>query len=214
MATDFEGLIPVGVSGELVASVEIQSAAMRLGSVSAMPTGVESVPVVAVEPDAEWTNPRIGGRKLATKIEWSALRLEAEELACTLAIPTAWTTDTSFDVWGQVRERLASAFAKRIDETLLFAVAPVPASFPPTGVVGVAGAAVTGTDALAALLPVSLASHRTTCAIGESRSCTCGASPGRASERSSGSATSRSRRTRTATFSSTRPRSSTQSCSA
>ena len=38
--------------------------------------------------------------------------------------------------------RVSAAFGKRIDETLLFAVAPVPASFPATAVVGVAGAAV------------------------------------------------------------------------
>ncbi len=124
---------------------------MRLGNVQRMPTGIEAVPVVSVEPDAEWASPRYGGRKKATTIEWTAERLEAEELACVLAIPSAWVDDAGFPVWEQVRDRVSAAFAKRIDETLLFAVAPVPASFPATGVVGVAGAAVTGADALEAI---------------------------------------------------------------
>jgi Phage capsid family len=151
VATDFEGLIPTAVADELIAAAENESVAMRFGNVQRMPTGVESVPVVAVEPDAEWVDPRYSGRKKATTIEWSASRLEAEELACVLAVPQVWIDDTSFDVWAAVRARLASAFAKRIDETVLFAVAPVPASFPPGGVAGVAGAALTGTDALAAI---------------------------------------------------------------
>lgn len=58
MATDFEGLVPVAVANELLAAVELESVAMRLGNVQRMPTGVQSVPVVAVEPDAEWTDPR------------------------------------------------------------------------------------------------------------------------------------------------------------
>jgi hypothetical protein len=151
MATDFEGLIPQGVARDLIAAAELESVAMRLGNVQRMPDGVESIPVVSVEPDAEWVDPRYGGRKKATTIEWSASRLEAEELACVLAIPQAWVDDSGFDVWGAVRGRLASAFAKRIDETLLFAVAPVPASFPAGGVIGVAGAAVSGSDALDAI---------------------------------------------------------------
>jgi Phage capsid family len=149
MATDFESLIPTSVASDLIAAAEQESVAMRLGNVTTMPTGIESVPTVTVEPDAEWN--ALGGRKKATTIEWTALRLEAEELACILAIPQAWIDDNGFPVWDQVRGRVASGFAKRIDETVLFAVAPVPSSFPPTGVVGVAGTALTGADALDAI---------------------------------------------------------------
>jgi hypothetical protein len=59
MATDFEGLIPQGQASELLAAVELESVAMRLGNVQRMPTGVQSVPVVAVEPDAEWVDPTL-----------------------------------------------------------------------------------------------------------------------------------------------------------
>jgi len=149
VATDFEGLIPVSVAEELIAAAERQSVVMQLGNVQRMPSGIESVPIVTVEPDAEWN--ALGGRKKATSIEWSALRLEAEELACVLAIPQAWVDDAGFPVWEQVRNRVAAAFARRIDETLLFAVAPVPASFPAGGVVAAAGAAVSGADALEAI---------------------------------------------------------------
>ena len=93
MATDFEALIPVGVASELIAAAERESVAMRLGNVQRMPEGIESVSVVSVEPDAEWN--ALGARKKATTIEWSALRLESEELACILAIPQAWIDDTA-----------------------------------------------------------------------------------------------------------------------
>jgi HK97 family phage major capsid protein len=151
MATAYEDLIPVSVARDLIAAAEAQSVCMTLGNVQQMPTGVESVPIVTVEPDAEWVDPRFGGRKPATKIEWSAARLEAEELACVLAIPSAWLDDAGFPIWEQVRSRVANAFAKRIDETLLFGVAPVPSSFPTGGVVTVAGAPLTGADALEAI---------------------------------------------------------------
>jgi hypothetical protein len=73
------------------------------------------------------------------------------ELACILAIAPGWIDDTGFPVWDQVRNRVASAFAKRIDETILFAVAPEPSSFPASDVVGVAGAALSGASALEAI---------------------------------------------------------------
>ena len=151
MPTDYESLIPVGVARELIAAASTESVALQLGNVQQMPAGIQSVPVVTVEPDAEWTTPAYGGRKKATIVEWTSARLEGEELACVLAIPQAFVDDAGFAVWESVRDRLAAAFARRVDETLLFAVAPVPASFPPTGVVGVAGAAVSGTDALDAI---------------------------------------------------------------
>jgi hypothetical protein len=149
VATDFESLIPTSVASELIAAAEQESVAMRLGNVTRMPSGIESVPVVSVEPDAEWNS--LAARKKSTTIEWTALRLEAEELAAVLAIPQAFLDDAGFPVWDQVRNRLASAFAKRIDETILFAVSPVPASFPASGVIGVAGAALSGADALTSI---------------------------------------------------------------
>jgi hypothetical protein len=68
-----------------------------------------------------------------------------------LAIPQSWIDDAGFPIWQQVRDRVAGAFAKRVDETLIFAVAPVPASFPAGGIVAAAGTAISGTDVLDAL---------------------------------------------------------------
>src|SRR4051794_3190740 len=113
MATDFEGLIPTTVASELIAAAEQRSVTMQLGNVTRMPSGAESIPVVSVEPEAEWN--ALGARKKATTIEWSALRLEAEELACVLAIPAAFVDDAGFPVWDEVRGRVAAAFARRVD---------------------------------------------------------------------------------------------------
>ena len=38
---------------------------MRLGNVQRMPTEIGAVPVISVEPDAEWASPRYGSRKRA-----------------------------------------------------------------------------------------------------------------------------------------------------
>ena len=51
------------VAGELIAATQAESVAMRLGNVQRMPTRIEAVPVVWVEPDAEWASRAYGGRK-------------------------------------------------------------------------------------------------------------------------------------------------------
>jgi hypothetical protein len=57
MATSYESLIPTGVASDLIATVQAQSVCMRFAAVHRMAEGVESVPVIAVEPDAEWVDP-------------------------------------------------------------------------------------------------------------------------------------------------------------
>ena len=149
MATDYDSLIPSSVSTELLDTIAHQSVAFALGQTMRMPEGLESLPVVSVLPAAGFTNPRMGGRKLATKVEWTSEQIVPEELACALAIPSAFVDDAGFPVWASVRPLIATEMARVIDLAVLFGTGE-PASFPPNGVFG-AGPPVTGADALAAI---------------------------------------------------------------
>jgi HK97 family phage major capsid protein len=99
---------------------------------------------------AGWVNPRYGGRKPATKVEWTAQNVQAEECACVLALPNAFLNDAGYPVWEQVRPLVAGAIAEAIDAAVLFGTA-APAAFPAGGIAGLAGAAATGADAIEAI---------------------------------------------------------------
>jgi hypothetical protein len=148
MPSDFSDLIPVGVASDLVAAITTQSVALTLGRRQPMPTGVEIVPVVESQPTAEFV--AAGGRKPASKIEWTAEHLRAEEVATTLSIPDSFLDDAGYPVWNAVRPSVASGIAKAIDEAVLYGVG-APPSFPTGGVAALAGAALSGGDALSAL---------------------------------------------------------------
>jgi hypothetical protein len=135
MATDYDSLIPSSVAGSLLTAVETESVTLTLGNTIRMPEGLASIPVVSALPTAGFVNPRFGGRKPATKIEWTSEQIVPEEIACALAIPSAFVDDAGFPVWDQVRPMLASAIARVLDDAVLFGNGE-PASFPPTGVAG------------------------------------------------------------------------------
>ncbi len=150
MATDYDAVLPRGVAADFVGLIEASSAALALGNTMRMSEGQESLPVVSFLPVAGFVNPRYGGRKPATKVEWDAESIVAEEIAAVVPVPNAWIMDAGFDVEGQVERTLATAVAKVIDEAVMFGTG-APATFPAGGVVGASGAAITGADALTAL---------------------------------------------------------------
>jgi HK97 family phage major capsid protein len=115
-----------------------------------MPSGLLSIPVVSFLPVAGFVNPAYGGRKPATKIEWTAQQVKAEELACVLAIPNAFIDDAGYPIWEQVRPLVSTAIADALDVAVLFGTG-APASFPTGGIAGLAGAAQTGATALEAI---------------------------------------------------------------
>jgi hypothetical protein len=149
MATDWEGLLPVSVARDVIASAQQQSAALALGTVRPMPTGTQQIPIVSAVPTAGWV--AAGQRKPITQVEWSAETLVAEELAAVTYVPDVYLADTagSWDLEGSVETELAGAVARAADAAILFGV-NAPPSFPANGVYG-AGAPVSGTDALDAI---------------------------------------------------------------
>jgi capsid protein len=148
MATAYDALTTREVT-EFFGAIRTSSVVLQLGNVQRMSAGQESLPVVSFLPVAGFTSVRYGGRKPATKIEWSAEAVIPREIACTFAIPRAWVDDAGFDVWGQARPLAADAIARVLDAAVLFGT-NAPPEYPPNGVAG-AGAPLAAADALAAI---------------------------------------------------------------
>lgn len=146
MPTVYENLIPRTMAREMIADLPRESATLRLGRRLTMPSGLTSIPVVSFLPAAGFVTPRYGGRKPATKIEWTAENVQAEELACTLALPNAYIDDAGYPVWEQVRPLVATAIAEALDAAVFFGTG-APAAFPAGGLAGLAGAPTTGPTA-------------------------------------------------------------------
>jgi HK97 family phage major capsid protein len=138
VATVYENLIPRTMAREMIAALPQQSVVLQLGKRLTMPSGLTTIPVVSFLPAAGFVSPRYGGRKPATKIEWTAQNVQAEELACTLALPNAYLDDAGYPVWDQVRPQVASAIAKALDAAVLFGTG-APAAFPAGGIAALAG---------------------------------------------------------------------------
>lgn len=143
-------LLPRGVAQDFVGLIEQASVALQLGRVMRMSEATEAIPVVAFMPQAKWVTPAYGGRKPATKIEWTAQEIKAEEVACVLPVPNAWIQDAHFDVEGQVERSMSQAIATTIDDAILFGTG-APPSFPVGGVVGFMQDTVSGYEPLLAI---------------------------------------------------------------
>jgi Phage capsid family len=146
LPTVYENLIPRTMASEMIAQAERQSVVLTLGRNLRMPSGLLSIPVVSFLPVAGFVNPRYGGRKPATKVEWTAQQVTAEELACVLAIPNAFIDDAGYPIWDQVRPLVATAMADALDVAVLFGTG-APAGFPPSGIAGITGPAQVGVPA-------------------------------------------------------------------
>jgi len=140
VATNYLNLVPREMADQLIGLARTQSIVLQLGNVRRMSSGLASIPVVSFLPVAGFVNPAYGGRKPATKIEWTAATVTAEEIACVAAIPNAFVDDAGFPIWSEVSDQFASAIARALDVAVLFGTG-APASFPAGGLAGLAGAA-------------------------------------------------------------------------
>jgi HK97 family phage major capsid protein len=102
-----------------------------------MTTAQASIPVLSALPTARFLT-GVGARKPVTEMKWSSDHIVAEELAAILPLPTAWLDDSQFNIWAEIRPRLAEACAQAIDLAVLTGLG-APASFPPGGVLALAG---------------------------------------------------------------------------
>jgi HK97 family phage major capsid protein len=136
MASDFSALIPLDLGREIIQEAKDQSAVLSLGRVQRMAAGQQDTPVLSALPSAAFVTAPLFA-KPATEIQWSSLRITAEEVAATLPVPNATIDDARFNIWGEIRPALAEAVAKCIDDAVISAVG-APPSFPAGGVLGAA----------------------------------------------------------------------------
>ena len=141
MATVYENLIPRTMAREMIAALPQESAVLSLGRRLTMPSGLTTIPVVSFLPAAGFVTPRYGGRKPATKIEWTAQNVQAEELACTLALPNAYIDDAGYPDLGAGAPAGHARRSRRCSTTPCCSAPAHPAGFPAGGIAGLAGAA-------------------------------------------------------------------------
>lgn len=120
-SADVEALIPEEVAGTIIQSVELTSAAMRLMRRARMTRAQQRMPVLSSLPTAYFVASG-GGLKQTTKMAWANKYLVAEEIAVIVPIPEAYLDDAEFDIWGEVKPKIAEAFAVALDGAVLFGI--------------------------------------------------------------------------------------------
>jgi HK97 family phage major capsid protein len=130
---DFSGVIPIEFSTQIIQEAIQQSAVLKLANLVPMGTSIAEMPVPTSLPSAGWVSVA-GGRKPYTSLGLGTKTLHAEEVAAVTAIPDVYLEDSTINLWGWVRPRLAEAIAIALDEAILFGHNN-PATFPAGGVI-------------------------------------------------------------------------------
>jgi hypothetical protein len=139
--SDFSGIIPHEYSQQIIDEVEQRSAVLQLATIMPMGTRISELPVTGALPKANWVTgagapPAGTGRKPYTDLKLSPQVITAEEIAAVVAIPDQYLEDNTINLWNWARPKMAEAIAVRLDETVLFGGAGIPATFPVGGVCG------------------------------------------------------------------------------
>src|SRR5580704_11175297 len=128
---DFSGVIPQEFSAQIIQEAIQQSIVLQLGNILPMGTAITDLPVPKTLPTASFTGAP-GSKKPWTDVMLEPKTVHAEEVAAITAIPDAYLEDSTINLWGWVRPRLAEAIAVAIDNAVLFGVG-APLTFPSPG---------------------------------------------------------------------------------
>lgn len=118
--TNAEVLIPVETSQEILKEVPLQSPLLSLMKrLPNMTSKQRTMPVLASLPEAHFLNGDTDSKK-TTNAEWTKKTITAEELAVIVPIPEAVLDDASYDIWGEIKPLIVSAFVNKISAAILF----------------------------------------------------------------------------------------------
>ena len=134
--SDFSGIVPVQYSTQIIEEAVRASAVLTLGNRIPMGSNVQSMPVPATLPVAQFVTAP-GGRKSFTDLSLHGQTVTAEEIAAVVAIPDVYLEDNTINLWDWVRPRVAEAIGVALDNAVMFGVGS-PASYPPGGIVAAA----------------------------------------------------------------------------
>jgi HK97 family phage major capsid protein len=143
--SDIAGVVPEDVSAEIIQSASRASAALSLFPSIRMSQKTRRLPVLSALPTAYWVDggndpSSDTGLKRTTQMAWDKKYITAEELAVIVPVPEAVLDDSTFDIFGEVRPRLAEAMALKIDGAV-FSGIDAPASWGGNGFLGLAPSA-------------------------------------------------------------------------
>jgi HK97 family phage major capsid protein len=131
---DIEGVVTEDVASEILQSAVEASAALRLFPKVRMSQKTRRLPVLSALPTAYWVEGEASpddtsaGLKSTTSMAWDKKYITAEELAVIVPIPEAVLDDSTFDIFGEVRPRLAEAIGQKLD-LAIFLGTELPASW-------------------------------------------------------------------------------------
>lgn len=137
--------IPETVANQIIKDAAEGSAALQLGRTFRMSSFQHRMPVLSAFAEAFWlhgdsNDTRPGGAsdgsqkakdsavKSRTNLEWDNVFVIPEELAVLVVVPDAWMEDSNI-AWEEIRSEVTRAFAKKIDQALLFGTGQAPSTF-------------------------------------------------------------------------------------
>jgi hypothetical protein len=128
-------LIPVEQANVIMAAVPQTSAALQLFQKVQMSRYQMRVPVMSVLPSASFVAGEVtpgtlsSGLKPTTTSNWEGRYLQAEEIACLMAIPDNVMSDSDYDIIGALTPHIAASIGRALDGACFFG-AGKPPSYP------------------------------------------------------------------------------------
>lgn len=115
---DAQSLMPEQVQREIVQSAPEYSSFLQLARrLPNMSRKQMRMPVLATLPVAYFVTGDTG-LKQTTKMKWANKFIDAEELAVIVPVPEAVLDDTDYDIWGEVRPKIAEALGVAVDQAV------------------------------------------------------------------------------------------------
>lgn len=117
--SDAGALIPEDASNEIIQLMPKSSVALSKFRQVRMSRKQRRLPVISALPTAYFVNGDTG-LKQTSEVNWANKFLEAEELAVIVPIPENVLDDADFDIWGEIKPRIAEAIGAALDAAVLF----------------------------------------------------------------------------------------------